>query len=175
MTISETSTTIRSGISVGSASTVTSRVTCSSTPPSRTPGAWSRALELDRDLGLDLLVEADLEAVEVDDLAAQRVALLLLDHDRDGLAAVDLQVEQRLALGEQGPQVALGDLEGLRLAAVAVDDARDQALAAQPAARARPEGVARADVECRSVGRPWCSIQSWARTAHFGKVGDEPG
>ena len=41
ISISETSATIRSGISVGSASTVISRVTCSSTPPSLTPGASS--------------------------------------------------------------------------------------------------------------------------------------
>ena len=40
------------------------------------------ALELDRDLGLDLLVELDLEQVEVHEAAADRVALLLLDHDR---------------------------------------------------------------------------------------------
>ena len=101
ITISETSTSIRSGISVGSASTVTSRVTCSSTPPSLDAGRLVGALELDRDLGLDRLVEADLEAVEVDDLAAKRVALLLLDDDRHGVAAVDLEVEERLALGSR--------------------------------------------------------------------------
>ena len=41
ISIAETSTTMRSGISVGSASTVISRVTCSSTPPPLTPGAVS--------------------------------------------------------------------------------------------------------------------------------------
>ncbi len=41
ISIAETSATMRSGISVGSASTVTSRVTCSSTPPPLTPGAVS--------------------------------------------------------------------------------------------------------------------------------------
>ena len=101
------------------------------------------ALQLDRDLGLDRLVEADLEAVEMHDLAAERVALLLLDHDRHRRSVADLQVEQRLALGEQDPKVALGDLEGLGLAAVAVDDARDQAVAAQPATCARAEVLAR--------------------------------
>ena len=70
ISISETSTAIRSGISVGRASTVTSRVTCSSTPPSRDPGGLVGTLELDRDLGLDLLVEPDLEAVEVHDVTA---------------------------------------------------------------------------------------------------------
>ena len=41
ISIAETSATMRSGISVGSASTVISRVTCSSTPPPLTPGAFS--------------------------------------------------------------------------------------------------------------------------------------
>ena len=58
------------------------------------------ALELDRDLGLDLLVEADLLQVEVLEAAAHRVQLFLLDHDRDRFAAVDLEVEEGGALAE---------------------------------------------------------------------------
>ena len=65
--------TIASGMSVGSASMLSSRVTCSSTPPSLTPGRLLDALELDADLRLDLLVEADLEQVDVDDLVADGV------------------------------------------------------------------------------------------------------
>ena len=117
----------------------------------RTPGAWSAALELDRDLGLDLLVEADLEAVEVQDLTAHRVVLLLLDHDRDRLGAVDLEVEQRVALREQDAEVAGGDLEGAGLAALAVDDAGNEALPAQASGRPRAEVVARRNLECGSV------------------------
>ena len=159
ITISETSTVICSGISVGSASTVTSRVTCSSTPPSLTPGAWSVALQLDRDLGLDLLVEPHLEAVEVDDVAAERVVLLLLDHHRHGRRAVELEVEQGVALGEQRAQLALGDLEGARLAALAVDDAGHQPLAAQAAAGARAEAVSGGDVECGAILRPLAKVR----------------
>ena len=44
------------------------------------------ALELDRDLGLDRLVELHLLQVDVLEAAAHRVQLLLLDHDRDGFA-----------------------------------------------------------------------------------------
>ena len=101
-----------SGISVGSASTVISRVTCSSTPPPLTPGAILGALELDRDLGLDRLVELDLLQVDVLEAAADRVQLLLLDHDRDRFAALDLEVEERGALGEDVADLAFGDLEG---------------------------------------------------------------
>ena len=59
------------------------------------------ALELDRDLGLDRLVELHLLQVDVLEAAAHRVQLLLLDHDRDGFAAVDLEVEERGALAER--------------------------------------------------------------------------
>ena len=87
ISIAETSATSRSGISAGSASTVISRVTCSSTPPPLTPGAVLGSLQLDRDLGLDLLVELHLLQVEVLEAAAHRVQLLLLDHDRAPLFA----------------------------------------------------------------------------------------
>ena len=58
------------------------------------------ALELDRDLGLDRLVELDLLQVDVLEAAADRVQLLLLDDDRDGFAALDLEVEERRALAD---------------------------------------------------------------------------
>ena len=53
---------------------------------------------LDRHLGLDLLVELDLEQVEMDQQASHRVALLLLDHHRSGRGAVELDVDQRAAV-----------------------------------------------------------------------------
>ena len=61
-------------------------------------GGGLDALELDRDLGLDRLVEFHLLQVDVLEAAADRVQLLLLDHDRDGFAALDLEVEERGAL-----------------------------------------------------------------------------
>ena len=64
------------------------------------------ALELDRDLGLDRLVELDLLQVDVLEAAAHRVQLLLLDHDRDGLAALDLEVEERRALARGSPRTS---------------------------------------------------------------------
>ena len=70
------------------------------------------ALELDRDLGLDRLVELHLLQVEVLDAAAHRVQLLLLDDDRDGFGALDLEVEERRALVQDRAHLAFGDLEG---------------------------------------------------------------
>ena len=70
-------------MSVGSASMPTSRVDWSSTPPSFTPGASSAPSSSIATVGVDLLVEADLEEVDVHDLVADRVVLLVLD-DRPG-------------------------------------------------------------------------------------------
>src|SRR5439155_290405 len=115
------------------------------------------AEELDRDLGLDLLVQLDLEQVEVEQAPPHRIALLLLDDHGRGLAAVELEVEQRPAARQHRPGVALGHLEGLSLAAAAVYDAGNQARAAQPTARAGAELAALLDPQCRAVrghGRP---------------------
>ena len=71
------------------------------------------ALELDRDLGLDRLVEPHLLQVEVLEAAADRVQLLLLDHDRDGFGALDLEVEERARPRCRiDAHLAFGDLEG---------------------------------------------------------------
>ena len=64
-------------------------------------GSVLGALELDRDVGLDLLLEVDLLAVEVHEIAADRMALLLLDDDRDLARALDLEVEQGVALVDE--------------------------------------------------------------------------
>jgi hypothetical protein len=109
------------------------------------------ALELDRHLRLDLLVEADLEAVQMGDLTPHRMMLLLLDHDGDRGGAVDLEVEQCLALREDRAKLASRDLEGARFAALAVDDTRHQAVPAQAASCPRAEYLARRDLECGSV------------------------
>ncbi len=73
------------------------------------------------------------------EVAAHRVQLLLLDHDRHRFRALELEVEQRLAAGEHRAHLAFGDLEGARLRAAAVDDAGHEALAAQAAGAARAE------------------------------------
>jgi len=48
----------------------------------------------------------------VHDVSPNRVVLLLLDHDRDGRGAIELDVEERGALDEQDAQLPRGDLEG---------------------------------------------------------------
>ena len=99
-------------MSVGSASTVISRVTCSSTPPSLTPGASSAPSSSSVTSAWIVSSSFDLLQVDVLEAAADRVQLLLLDHDRDGFAALDLEVEERRALGDDVADVAFGDLEG---------------------------------------------------------------
>ena len=79
--------------------------------------------------------------------AADRVQLLLLDDDRDGFAALDLEVEERRALGDHRAHLAFGDLEGRRLRAAGVDDAGHQALAAQAAGGAGAELGAGSDLQ----------------------------
>ena len=138
---------------------MTSRVTCSSTPPSLTPGASSVPSSSIVDLGLDRDVELDLLEVEVDQVALDRMALLLLDHDGRGAGAVELEVDQRAAVGERRARVALGDLEGSRVLAAPVDDARDHARTAQAATRARTEVGAIGDLEGGAGRRPFRGLR----------------
>ena len=60
----------------------------------------------------------------MDGLAAHRVALGLLEHDRRGFAAVDAEVEHGARAGQREAQLAGVDVEADRLAAAAVEDAR---------------------------------------------------
>ena len=144
----ETSRSRCSGTSSGSASTLTSRSGCESTPPSRTPGASSPPMQLHRDRGVDRLVEPDLLQVDVRDAAAHLVDLVLLEDRRVRLArAVDLDVEDRVEArraGERAAQLALRDGDRDRLAA-AVEHARDEPLLAQAARLARAEPLALGD------------------------------
>ena len=65
------------------------------------------ALEVDRDHGLDLLVEPDLVKVDVDDPAAHRVELEILDQHRPALAvAVERDVEDRVQTAPPPPGAA---------------------------------------------------------------------
>ena len=110
-------------------------------------GRYLGPLELDRDLGLDRLVELHFLQVDVLEAAADRVQLLLLDHDRHRLRALELEVEERLATGEDGADLAFARLERLRLGPTGVDDAGHEALAAQAARAARAEIGARRGLE----------------------------
>src|SRR4029450_9883021 len=97
-----------------------------------------------------LLVEPHLEAIDVQHVAAHRMVLLLLDHHRDGLGAVQLEVEQRMSLGEDAAKLPGGYLERTRLAAVPVDHSGHEALPAQAPGGARAEQLARGNREFRS-------------------------
>ena len=79
--------------------------------------------------------------------AAHRVVLLLLDHDRDGFAALDLEVEERGAFTEHVADLAFGRLKGARLGATAVDDARHQTLTPQATGGSGTEIAARGSLE----------------------------
>ena len=87
---------------------------------------------MQRDLGRDGDVGADPDEVDVDQLAAGRVALDL-PGERERVVAVELQRDQRVgAVGEDVVELAggHGDREGV--AAQAVDDRGDPAGAPQP-------------------------------------------
>jgi hypothetical protein len=128
---------ICSGIAVGSASTVIAGDVLEDTAFADTGGLIG-SLQLDRDLRLDLLVEANLETVDVENVAAHGVVLLLLDHHRS-LGPIQLEVEQGVALGEEAAQLAGRNLEGASLAALPVDDSGHHPLSAQPTGGPRAE------------------------------------
>ena len=69
------------------------------------------AVQVDAHRRLDLLAQVDLEQVEVHDLAADRVVLLVLDDHRADRRAADLEVDDGAAGDERGAQFAAADLE----------------------------------------------------------------
>src|SRR5205085_9363070 len=77
----------------------------------RDAGGLGAAVELDDGGGLDRLGEVDPQEVDVQQVAGDRVALLLLHHDGRG-AAVQLEVDHRAAVRERVAQFAGVDLEG---------------------------------------------------------------
>src|SRR5262249_52042960 len=92
------------------------------------------------------------EEVDVNGLAANAIALGLLEYDRRRFLAVDAQVENRSRGRERQTQLARVDLEPRGLPAASVDDARHPARAAQPAGRARAVRDAATDLElCSGV------------------------
>ena len=128
-------------MSVGSASTVSSRVTCSSTPPSLAPGESSPPTSSSDDRRLDRLVEPNSKQVQVHRRAVDRMTNKVLDDDRGSGAAVDLKLEHRARMLEREAQGALVDLERDRILAAAVDDSGDAPLTAQAPSGARSGGV----------------------------------
>ena len=107
----DTSATMRSGMSVGSALTFSSRVTCSSTPPSLTPGASSTPSISSATIDSIFSSRRTFSRSRCSTCSAHRVAVLVLDDHGLAVAAVDLDVEQRVALGEHPAQAAGVDLE----------------------------------------------------------------
>ena len=108
--------------------------------------------ELERDRRVDLLIHADAQQVDMDRLAAHRMALEVLDDDRRALAAVEGDLEDGAGVGERVAQRPPVDGERLRILAATVDHAGYQALAAEAAGGARALDGARADGECGCVG-----------------------
>src|SRR5581483_7766608 len=125
--ISETSCSRESGMSFGSASMFSSRVTCSFT--------HARGLintgQLEHDRRLDGLVKADPEQIDVHGLACHRVTGELLHHHGSAAGAVHAQIQHRPGVLEGQPELARVDLEGNRILATAVHDAGHVALTAQ--------------------------------------------
>jgi len=93
--------------------------------------------QLHDDLRLDRLVEPHLLEIHVDDPAAYRVLLVVLENRRmRGLLAFQGHVEDRVqarVAREHAPQLALRDRDRVRFLAAPVEDARDQPLLAQTA------------------------------------------
>ncbi len=85
---------ITSGIAVGTASSVTSRMRVLEHAAGLDLGLVD-VDQLERDLSLDRLQEIDPQQVDVHRVTADGVTYALLEHDRLGSVAVDLQVEHR--------------------------------------------------------------------------------
>ena len=103
------------------------------------------AHELHRHLRADRLVEPDLVEVDVREMASNRILLVVLDDRGMGrLLAVEDDVEDRVEAvraSERASQRPLGDDERVRLLPPAVEDARDQPVAAQASRVTRSDGV----------------------------------
>ena len=67
--------------------------------------------QLEHDDGVDLLSQVDAQQVDVHRLARDRVALLVLDHDRRLALALDRERDDGAAVGERLAQRARVDLE----------------------------------------------------------------
>ena len=159
MSMWDTFTTIRSGMSVGSASMPTSRVDWSSTPPSFTPGASSAPSSSIVTSAWIFSSRRTSRKSTWTHLVADRVVLAVLEDRRHGLLAADLHVEQGGAVHEQVAQLARADLQrdGVGVAG-AVEHGGHEAGAPQPPGLAGPALGALFDCEgwtvavCHAVG-----------------------
>ena len=144
----ETSTVTFSGMSVGSASMLSSRVTCSSTPPSLTPGASSTPM-ISTDSVVSIFSSRRTSSRSMCmTSSAHRVELLILDDHRDGVGAPTLTSNSAAPRVEHLAQLAGVDLEGHRVAvAAAVEDAGHGARLAQAACLARAALAALVELE----------------------------
>ena len=136
---SETSASRCCGISSGSASTL--HLVRDLREDAALADADRVADQRHRDGGLDRLVEPDFLQVDVDDRAADLVALEVLEDRRVRRAAVDLHVEHGVRAGaraERGAKLALADRDRDRVGAT-VEDARNQPLLAQATRLRRPQ------------------------------------
>ena len=112
MSMCETSTTIVPGMSVGRASMFSSRVDLVEHAALLDAGRLLDALELDRHGGLDLLVEADLEEVDVHHLVADGVVLAVLEDRGHRLLPPPIFTSNSAApSAEQVAQLQRADLE----------------------------------------------------------------
>ena len=151
ISIPETSAGMLSGISVGSAEIVIWWVTCSSTPPSLTPGASSvpsSSIVTSASIASSSFTSSRSRWITWPRTGWRCWSLMTTGVD----VAVELDVDQGAAVDEHVAQLALVDLEVARVGAAAVDDARHQPGAAQAAGGARTELVALRDLEGGAVG-----------------------
>ena len=127
ISIALTSSSIRSGTSSGSASTRISRDDLGEHAAGLRPDAL--ADELDDDGRLDRLVEPHLLEVEVVDLPADRIDLVVLEDRRvRRLLALEHDVEDRVqsgGAGQHAAELALGHGDRVRLVPAPVEDAGD--------------------------------------------------
>ena len=99
------------------------------------------AVQVEGHRGVDRLVEAHFLQVDVSDQPAHRILLVVLEHGRVLLSAVDDHVEHGVepALrGQRGAEIAVGDRDRHGSLA-AVEDTGDQTLAPQAARLRRAE------------------------------------
>ena len=115
-------------------------------------GSVVDAGEFERHDRVDRLVQAHPQQVDVGGLAAHRVALGLLEHDRGGLGAVDAEVDHGARAGKRDSQFARVDAEADGVDAAAVEHAGDAPGAAQAPCGARAVGVATCDFELCGCG-----------------------
>ena len=108
--------------------------------------------QLQHDGRLDRLIQTHAEQVDMDRVAADRMAGELLEHDRCRAGSVDAQVEHGPGVGECLPQHAGVDLERDRVIPTAVDDPRHVAFPAQAPSGPRASGLALHDFQGCCIG-----------------------